>query len=142
MLTKRMMTYLGLGLWLMGVAIPVASAGPLEQSIQHGKQLFTTAHFGGNGRTCNSCHRGEGKAEGQLPNGKSIPSLSNAATIFPRYSRGANKVITLPQQVHRCIMNALQGMPPAYDSAAITDLVSYVTSLSQGKRIDMGGAPQ
>ena len=142
MLTKRMMTYLGLGLWLMGVAIPVASAGPLEQSIQHGKQLFTTAHFGGNGRTCNSCHRGEGKAEGQLPNGKSIPSLSNAATIFPRYSRGAKKVITLPQQVHRCIMNALQGMPPAYDSAAITDLVSYLTSLSQGKRINMGGAPR
>lgn len=142
MLTKRMMTYLGLGLWLMGVAIPVASAGPLEQSIQHGKQLFTTAHFGGNGRTCNSCHRGEGKTEGQLPNGKPIPSLSNAAAIFPRYSRGAKMVITLPQQVHRCIMNALRGTPPAYDSAAITDLVSYITSLSQGKRIDMGGAPR
>jgi len=142
MQTKRMMTYLGLGLWLMGVAIPVASAGPLEQSIQHGKQLFTTAHFGGNGRTCNSCHRGEGKAEGKLPNGKPIPSLSNAAAIFPRYSKGAKMVITLPQQVHRCIMNALQGTPPSYDSAAITDLVSYLTSLSQGKRIDMGGAPR
>jgi cytochrome c len=134
---------MGMGLCLASSMLPAsAAADPLADSIQHGKELFTTAHFGGNGRTCNTCHRGEGKAEGRLPNGQSIPSLSNAAAIFPRYSKGAKMVITLPQQVHRCIMGALQGTPPAYDSAAITDLVSYLTSLSQGKPISMGGAPQ
>ena len=101
-----------------------------------------TAHFAGNGRTCNTCHRGGGKDQGRLPNGKTIPSLGNAAAIYPRYSKGAHMVITLPQQVHRCVMGALRGMPPAYDSNAMTDLVAYITSLAQGKRIDMGGAPK
>ncbi len=142
MSATRMMSYLGLGLWLLGAAMPAAAASPLEQSIQHGKSLFTTAHFAGNGRTCDTCHRGEGKTAGMLPNGKAIPSLNNAATIFPRYSKGAGMVITLEQQLHRCIMGGLQGTPPAYDSADMMDLVAYLTSLSQGKAIDMGGAPK
>ena len=138
----RTMGYLGLGLWLFAAAMPAAAASPLENSIQHGKTLFTTAHFSGNGRTCDTCHRGEGKTAGKLPNGKAIPSLNNAATIFPRYNKRAGMVITLQQQVHSCILNALQGTPPAYDSAAMTDLVSYLTSLSEGKPIAMGGAPK
>jgi thiosulfate dehydrogenase len=141
MATKRMMMVaMGLGIWVGGTAL--ATAAPLQQSIEHGKHLFTTAHFAGNGRTCETCHRGAGRKAGMLPNGKTIPSLRNAAAIFPRYNKRAGKVITLQQQVHSCILNALQGTPPAADGADMTDLVSYLTSLSQGKAIDMGGAPK
>jgi thiosulfate dehydrogenase len=141
----RVNTYLSIAtvLCLAVAMLPAhASADPLADSVQHGKQLFTSAHFNGNGRTCNTCHRGEGRTAGMLPNGKTIPSLSNAAAIFPRYNKNAGKVITLQQQVHRCIMGALQGTPPAYDSQEMTDLVSYLTSLSEGKSIAMGTAPQ
>ena len=139
---RMMMVAMGIGIWVGGTALAVAAPGPLQQSIQHGKDLFTTAHFGGNGRTCNTCHKGEGRSEGMLPNGKKIPSLRNAAAIFPRYNKNAGMVLTLQQQVHRCVMGALKGTPPAYDSPEMTDLVSYLTSLSQGKAIDMGGAPK
>lgn len=143
MATKRlMMVAMGIGLWMGGAALATAAPGPLQQSIQHGKALFTSAHFGGNGRTCDTCHRGEGKAQGMLPNGKAIPSLRNAAAIFPRYNKNAGMVLTLQQQVHRCVMGALQGTPPAYGSPEMTDLISYLTSLSQGKAIEMGGSPK
>ena len=141
----RVAAYLSIsmGLCLAVAMFPAqAKADPLAGSIQHGKQLFMTAHFNGNGRTCNTCHRGEGRTAGMLPNGQTIPSLGNAAAVFPRYNKNAGKVITLQQQVHRCVMGALQGTPPAYDSVEMTDLISYLTSLSGGKPIAMGDTPQ
>lgn len=140
MVTKCTLIVMGIGIWLSGTSLAVA--GPLHQSILHGKKLFMTEHFGGNGRTCDTCHRGGGKKEGKLPNGKKIPSLRNAAAIFPRYNKNAGMVLTLQQQVHRCIHGALKGSPPAYDSADMTDLISYLTSLSEGKAIHMGGSPR
>ena len=49
---------------------------------------------------------------------------------------------TLLDQVRHCVGAALKGKPPAYDSAEMTELVSYITSLSQGKRVDMDGKPK
>ena len=77
-----------------------------------------------------------------MPNGTAIPSLSNAATIFPRFNPKANKVITLEDQLRNCIAGALQGKPPTYGSEQLMQLVSYVTSLAQGKPLDIGGKPQ
>jgi thiosulfate dehydrogenase len=114
----------------------------LEQSIRDGKQLYAHETFGGNGRTCETCHVNGGIGPGKTPDGKAIPSLANAAAIFPRFNAKANKVFTLQDQVRGCVNGALQGKPPAYDSDALTGLVSYVTSLSQGKPIEMGGKPE
>jgi len=119
-----------------------SAGGPLDQSIAQGRHLFMTATFNGNGRHCNSCHKGGGTEVGQLPNGKKIPSLNNAAAIFPRYNPRRKRVLTLQNQVHNCVLGALKGTPPTYDSQAMTDLISYLTSLSQGKPIDMNGRPQ
>jgi thiosulfate dehydrogenase len=140
---KALMT----SIMVAGVAIcalpGTATAGsPLADSIAQGKHLFMTATFGGNGRHCNSCHRGGGTEMGLLPNGQSIPSLNNAAAVFPRYNPRRKMVLTLQNQVHNCVLGALQGTPPAYGSEEMTDLISYLTSLSQGKMIDMGGKPQ
>lgn len=119
-----------------------AADDPLQKAVQDGKRLFSHETFGGNGKTCDACHVNGGVGPGKLPNGKAIPSLSNAATIFPRFNPKANKVVTLEDQIRSCVGNALQGTPPVAGSEALTNLVSYVTSLSQGKAIDMGGKPQ
>jgi thiosulfate dehydrogenase len=134
---------MGLGLAAAGgPAGATADADSLQQAVERGKDLFMTATFDGKGRHCNSCHKGGGKVMGELPDGKQIPSLGNAAAIFPRYDEKHHRVKTLQDQVQQCALNALQGKPPAFDSAEMTELVSYITSLAQGKSIDMGGKPQ
>lgn len=127
---------------LAAPGVALAADAQLEQAIAQGKQLFTHPSFGGNGKDCQSCHLSGGTTAGKLPNGKEIPSLNNAAAIFPRYSAKRHKVIQLSDQVRGCIDKAIQGKPPAYGSVKLNALVSYVTSLSQGKPIDMGGKPQ
>jgi len=134
---------MGLGLAIANASADAAAdADSLRQVADRGKDLFMTATFDGNGRHCNTCHKGGGTAMGELPNGKRIPSLNNAAAVFPRYDERRHQVKTLQDQVHQCVLNAIKGHPPAYDSAEMTELVTYLTSLSQGKPIDMGGKPQ
>ncbi len=114
----------------------------LQKAVEQGQSMFSHETFGGNGKVCESCHLGGGKLPGKLPDGKAIPSLANAAAIFPRIRARDNRLVTLPDQVVSCIGGALQGKAPAYGSAELNALVSYVTSLAQGKQIDMGGKPQ
>ena len=133
------------GVMVLGLCAPNVWAkgpDPLHAAIESGSHLFTTDTFGGRGMTCQSCHSGGGKIPGQLANGSKIPSLSNAAAIFPRYSPRAGKVITLEDQIRGCIAGGLGGKPPAYGSQKLNDLVSYLTFLSNGKPIDMGGKPK
>ncbi len=134
---------LGLALAVAGTpAGAAADADSLQQVVERGKDLFMTATFEGNGRHCNTCHKGGGTAMSELPDGKKFASLSNAAAIFPRYDEEHHRVKTLHDQVQHCARTALKGKPPAYDSPEMTELVTYLTSLSQGKPVDMGGKPQ
>jgi thiosulfate dehydrogenase len=134
---------MGLGLAVAGANAGAAADGDsLQQVVERGKDLFMTATFKGNGRHCNTCHKGGGTAMSELPNGKKFASLSNAASIFPRYDAENHRVKTLLDQVQHCVGAALKGKPPAYDSAEMTELVSYITSLSQGKPVDMDGKPK
>ena len=119
-----------------------ADANSLQQVVDRGKELFMTATFDGNGRHCTTCHKKGGTAMSELPNGKKFASLNNAAAIFPRYDDKNHRVKTLPDQVKHCVRNAIHGTPPAFDSAEMTELVTYLTSLSQGKSIEMGGNPK
>jgi thiosulfate dehydrogenase len=135
---------------IVGLALAVASlsagaaadADSLQQAVERGKELFMTATFEGNGRHCNTCHKGGGTAMSELPDGRKFASLGNAAAIFPRYDDENHRVKTLQDQVRHCVGAALKGKAPAYDSAEMTELVSYITSLSQGKPVDMDGKPQ
>jgi thiosulfate dehydrogenase len=125
------------------VAAPARAIDPaLQKEIAHGADEFQHATFGGAGRVCNSCHLGGGTQAGRLPDGQAIPSLTNAATVFPRVREQDQALITLPDQVRACVAGAIKGTPPEYGSEPLNALVSYVTSLSQGKAIDMGGAPK
>ena len=128
---------------LLAAGISAHAAGtPLDQAVQDGKQVFSHETFGGNGKTCDACHSNGGVGPGKLPNGKAIPSLSNAAAIFPRYNPKAKKVVTLEDQVRACAKNALQGKPPAPGSEKLSNLIAYLTSLAEGKAIAMGGKPE
>ncbi len=134
-------TVLG-ALALLGPTASRAADTQLQQAIARGSELFQHNTFSGRGRVCETCHLGGGIREGQRPDGVPIPSLSNAAAIFPRISKDDNRLITLADQVRVCIGGALNGKPPAYGSDELNSLVAYVTSLSQGKAIDMGGDPK
>lgn len=131
-----------LSLCALGIPQAAATEPHLEKAIQRGQALFAHETFGGNGMTCQSCHVDGGVPPGKLPNGTAIPSLANAAVIFPRFNPRANKVITLDDQVRNCIARALQGQPPAYGSEQLMQLVSYLASLAQGKPLDINGRPQ
>ena len=71
-----------------------AAPGPeLQKAIEDGKRLYSHETFGGNGKTCETCHVNGGVGPGKLPDGRSIPSLENAAAIFPRFNPRAKKII-------------------------------------------------
>lgn len=113
----------------------------LQSVVNQGKDVFMHPSFGGNGKACNSCHRDGGTGPGALPDGTQLPSLGNAATIFPRFNK-KGELITMQDQVRNCVAGAIEGTPPAYDSDKMRLLVVYLTSLAQGKAIDMGGKPR
>jgi thiosulfate dehydrogenase len=106
-------------------------AASLDDAAQQGASLFTHESFGGSG-TCEACHLSGGRTQGQLPDGKAIPSLVGAAAHYPKYASRAHAVITLPQQIHNCIAGALQGTPPAFGSPQMVYLETYLVSLSKG----------
>ncbi len=119
-----------------------APADPLAQAVAKGETLFSHETFGGNGKTCETCHVGGGKVSATLPNGRTLPSLANAAAIYPRFSRGAGTVVTLEGQVRQCIHGGLGGNPPPAGSPELVALVAYLGSIAHGQTVDMGGAPQ
>lgn len=114
----------------------------LAQVVAKGADLYAHATFGGNGRTCESCHVGGGKVAGQLPNGRAIPSLANAAAIFPRFSRGAGQVVTLEGQIRQCIKGGLGGTAPQGGSPDLVALSAYLGSIAHGQAVEIGGTPK
>lgn len=131
----------GAALQLTAAQSACAAETPLETAVAKGAQLFATATFGGNGRTCESCHAGGGKAPGQVGDRK-LPSLLNAAAIYPRFSRGAGQVITLEGQVQSCIKGGLAGTPPELGSSDLVAITAYLGSIAKGQQVEIGGAPK
>lgn len=123
-----------------GAAEP--SANPLAQVVAKGSHLFAEGTFGGNGKSCESCHTDGGKGPGVLPNGRKLPSLANAAAIFPRYSESVGQVITLEGQIRQCVKGALGGTPPDYGSPDLVALATYLGSIAHRQPVDIGGAPK
>ncbi len=131
------------GALLFAAAVPAsaAPADPLAETVAQGQNLFAKSTFGGAGRTCDSCHVNGGKGPGAA-GGHPLPSLENAAAIFPRYNKNAGRVITLAAQIRHCIQGGLGAQAPAYGSAELVALEAYLASLAHGQSMDMGGAPK
>lgn len=129
------------GVQLVAAQPASAAETPLDTVVAKGGRLFATATFGGNGRTCESCHQDGGKAPGQLEDRK-LPSLLNAAAIYPRFSRGSGQVITLEGQVQSCIKGGLAGTPPELGSPDLVAITAYLGSIAKGQQMEIGGAPK
>lgn len=110
----------------------------LSRAIEMGKRLFSDTKLGKNNMSCNSCHVG-GATTGGKAMGIDIPTLRGSAATFPKYKASAKKVITLPQMNNICITMMMKGEPLKLDSDEAVALATYVTSLSNGVQIQVGG---
>jgi cytochrome c peroxidase len=110
----------------------------LAKAIDKGKTLFNDTKLGKTGASCNSCHPG-GSSSGGTVMGMEIPSLKGAAASFPKYKKPAQSVITLSQMNNMCIKMIMEGEPLKLDSNEAIALAAYVTSLSNGVKINVGG---
>jgi thiosulfate dehydrogenase len=110
---------------------PGTEVNSIQQAVQQGADIFAHDQFGGV-RTCETCHVNGGRTFGKLPDGKAIPSLVGAAAAFPRFAPRLQSMMTLSQQLARCIAGGVQGKPPALGSPELVNLETYLTSLSKG----------
>ena len=110
----------------------------LAKAIEKGKALFNNTKLGKTGTSCNSCHPGGETSGGQVM-GMEIPTLKGAAATFPKYKNPAKRVITLEQMDNVCIDMIMEGKPLKLGSDEAVSLAAYVTSLSKGVKIKVGG---
>ncbi|MBN2011913.1 c-type cytochrome [candidate division KSB1 bacterium] len=96
-----------------------------------GKALFYDSSLSSNRKICAHCHTSEYKTQAA----ESFVSLDGIAAIYPRYRSHQNRVIILEQQINTCIETQLQQTPLPLDDASMIALVSYITSLSEGKKV-------
>ena len=118
-------------------------ARSLRQAVHDGAELFARGRFGSTRSyvpldgfdrhplTCQSCHSHGGVGPGHTPAGLTLPSLRGAAAGYPKLRGGI--VVTLQQQITHCIAAGLGGETPRAGSAAMTDLVAYLSALSRGQ---------
>ncbi len=110
----------------------------LEKVIARGRTLFNDPKLGKSGSSCNSCHPNGGTTGGQRM-GMPIQKIKGAGATFQKYKANAKAVITLQQMNNMCIQTIMNGTPLKLDSADSIALSAYVTSLSNGIPIQVGG---
>ncbi|MFQ6041906.1 MAG: hypothetical protein ACE5PV_13695 [Candidatus Poribacteria bacterium] len=109
----------------------------LTKVIEQGKALFNDTTLGTTGASCNSCHPNGGTGGGEVM-GMKIKDLHGAAATFPKYKNQAKAVIILSQMNNMCITMLMKGRALKFDSPEAIALAAYVTSLSNGMKIEMG----
>jgi thiosulfate dehydrogenase len=127
------------------IAEAQARPGPVGDLMRQGKRIFQATatdpvsqpYVGRSDKaSCNSCHRKEGTDLDSLP-------LFGAAAAYPAEVEG--KVMTLDGRIGQCFATHLDGSAPPPGSPVLLALSTYVTSLSEGRRMSMsttGGGPR
>ncbi len=105
-------------------------AGPLGASIEYGRAIVVdTPHLmKGYVRakmTCAACHLDAGTK----PKGGSFIGTYGR---FPQWNKRSHRIIALQDRLAECFLYSMNGRPPAYDSAAMIAMVSYIAWLSRG----------
>lgn len=120
-----------------GVAEAQARPGPLGDLVRNGRRIFgatatdpeSRAYVGRPDRaSCATCHRKDGTDLDALP-------LFGAAAAYPAEVDG--KVLTLEGRISRCFTSHLDGTAPPPGGPVLVALATYVTSLSEGRRMEM-----
>jgi cytochrome c len=119
----------------------------LEAGIERGEKLFNDPTLGDNTtrKSCATCHKDGGTVGGASEmewKGKkmkvNIPTLIGAAAHFPKPMGPMKALVDLAGMNNMCIMTFLKGDPLDKNSQQSVDLVTYVTSLSTGKKVNPG----
>lgn len=92
------------------------------KALARGKEIWFDPDAGTNGRSCESCH----------PRG----AMTNAET-YPRYKHILRTMATLSMSHNFAVVNESKGKPWELGSYDANALVLYVTSLANGKSIQM-----
>lgn len=110
----------------------------LAKALERGKTLFNDPKLGKTNMSCNSCHPGGGTNRSKVMN-MDVPEIKGSAATFPKFKASAKRVITLQQMNNMCIEMIMKGKPLPLDSDDSIALAAYVTSLSNGVPIQIGG---
>lgn len=125
-----------------------AAASKEAEALRIGQELFNDPNLGTKALACNSCHPAGGTTGGEAeiqkrmghgPYKLPIPSLIGAAARFPKYKMPQDGVITLAQMNNNCLRMFMSGKRLPLDSPESSYLAAYVTSLSEGEEIEVGG---
>lgn len=111
-----------------------------KASLDRGKKLFEKP--GPQGISCSSCHPGGGTTSGMaepMPGMRiPIPTLVGASATFPKFKVPNNAVVDLEQMDNNCRMTFNKDKPLAHGSQEAADLAAYVTSFSNGQKVQLG----
>ncbi len=100
----------------------------LKKSVEKGQQLFLREAD----VPCGRCHSiGKNKSAHDM-----IP-LTNSVTIFPRYMESSGRVISL-EAFLAGHLSETSGKEYGPESAMVTDLIAYMASMAQGKKLRPG----
>jgi sulfur-oxidizing protein SoxA len=95
------------------------SQNPAMLWVANGETLWRTP-AGASNKSCASCHT------------DAKQSMRGVATHFPRFSKSANKVITLADQINICRAGALKAQPFKPESEDLLSLETYIAMQSRG----------
>lgn len=103
-------------------------SGAFGRSVAAGEDLFESAQsagksLSGNGLVCENCHLDRGRLANAAP-------MWDAFVAYPKADDESGKVATLEERIADCFRFSLNAPPPAFDSAEMTDLVSYMSWLA------------
>jgi len=87
--------------------------------VEKGEKLWSTAE-GGTAKSCASCH---GKAE---------DSMKGVGAHYPKFDKGAGKVINLEQRINICRVQAMAAPEWKYESEPLLAMTTYVKMQSRG----------
>lgn len=119
-----------------------------KAALNDGNKLFNDTGLGTNGLSCNSCHPsgsttgGEAEIKKKMGHGPfkiPIANLVGASARFPKFKVPNNEVITLATMNNNCIRMFMSGKRLPLDSPESFNLAAYVSSLSNGDEVQVGG---
>ena len=148
---KNMDKYMGSREAMMKT-LPKAMNSKQREMVAAGKKLFSNIELGTNGQSCASCHPGGGTTGGTVmtpmkseltgkPYELPIPSLAGAAATFPKFKVPNDRVVNVQEMSNNCIMMFMGAKGLPLDSQESRELSAYLTSLSEGEKVEPGKMP-
>lgn len=112
---------------------PGQSPPAIRDSVLRGYRIimntpFYAPNYAKDQLSCTNCHFAGGDTIGGKNNGFSLVGVS---AVYPRYSKRAGRLISLPERVNACFERSLNGHPLPLDSQEMEDIINYLNWISK-----------